>query len=147
GFFASVMLFMVITGAALAWHQSAARRGIVRIGDDVAVRVEIANTDALREHGLSGHKPLAADEGMFFVFEAPDRYVFWMKEMLFPLDLIWIGDGKIVDITPDVPAPAPGQKDLPLYRPVAPADRVLEVNAGFARAHGLKLGMPVELGR
>src|SRR5882672_5260542 len=53
-----------------------------------------ADTDALRTLGLSGHSPLAADEGMLFIFPAPGEYGFWMKDMLFPLDLVWIAADK-----------------------------------------------------
>jgi uncharacterized protein len=138
---------MVISGGVLAWRQSQSRQAVVYVGDDISVRVEVAETMDRRERGLSGHAPLADDEGMYFIFDSPDRYAFWMKEMLFPLDLIWINADTIVDITTDVPAPVPGQTELPLYRPVAPADKVLEVNAGFAKRHGLRLGMPVKLRR
>jgi uncharacterized membrane protein (UPF0127 family) len=134
---------MLAAGAYLSWRQRAALPGEVRIGDDVTVRVAVADTEATRERGLSGHAPLAPDEGMWFVFARADRYAFWMPRMLFDLDIIWVRDGRVVDISPDVPAPEPGQTDLPLYRPVEPADRVLEVRAGFAREHGLKLGLPV----
>src|SRR3989304_6446445 len=61
------------------------------------INVEIAQTEAEREQGLSGHKPLADDEGMLFIFDKPGYHGFWMKDMLFSIDIIWISaDKKIV---------------------------------------------------
>jgi len=145
GLAAGVFLAMLIAGSALAWQQRVSRGAEAIIDGRIRVRVEIADTAQEREQGLSGHAPLAPDEGMFFVFPTADRYSFWMKEMLFPIDILWIRGTELVDMTVDVPAPASFDEPLPLYRPAVPADRVLEVPAGFAKAHGLRLGMPVEL--
>ena len=62
-------------------------------------KMEVADTDASRALGLSGHAPLADSEGMIFVFEKPDAYGFWMKDMNFPIDIIWIDENlKILQI-------------------------------------------------
>ena len=141
----AVALFaaMALSGAWITWRQYQVPRGTVTIGEDIVVRVEVAATTTTRERGLSGHAPLKRGTGMWFIFPVAERYTFWMKDMRFPLDMIWVRDGVIVDITADVPPPQPGQTQLPIYSPVEPADRVLEVSAGFAREHGLRLGMPV----
>lgn len=138
---------VVIAAAVLSWRQRALKHAVVTLGQ-TRVQVDVADSIFTRERGLSGRPSLAADQGMLFIFDAPARYSFWMKEMHFPLDMIWIRDGHIVDITTDVPPPQPGQTVLPTYFPVEPADRVLEVNAGFAQAHGLRTGIEVgyELG-
>jgi uncharacterized membrane protein (UPF0127 family) len=113
----------------------------------VTVRVELARTEAERARGLGGHAPLGEREGMLFIFERPGIYSFWMKGMTFPLDIMWIDDGRVVHLASDVPPPAPGTADsaLPIYTPAAPARYVLEVNAGFARRFGITVGTPVEL--
>ncbi len=102
-----------------------------------AVQVLLADTDALREQGLSNHAPLAVDEGMLFLFTTPSRYGFWMKDMLFSLDMIWISaDWHVVDITPNLsPATYPQ-----VYFPKQNVEYVLEVPAGFAQAHGIVVG-------
>src|SRR3989338_5744277 len=65
--------------------------------------VEIVDTFILREKGLSGHKPILDNEGMFFVFDKPDNYGFWMKDMQFPIDIIWLNkDLKIIYIEKSV---------------------------------------------
>jgi uncharacterized membrane protein (UPF0127 family) len=135
---------MVVCGAVLAMFQRGMDTGVVVIDDRIRVAVEIAATPPTRTQGLSGHAPLGDDEGMLFLFEWPDKYGFWMKEMLFPLDIIWIRDGLIVDISTDVPAPKQGEEIVNVM-PRETVDAVLEVNAGFAARHGLRLGLPVEV--
>jgi uncharacterized membrane protein (UPF0127 family) len=108
--------------------------------NDCSIQVEIADTPALRQRGLSGRKHLAENAGMLFIFERPDYHSFWMKDMNFPLDLIWILNGKIVDITSRVPPPSGPVCKFTHYRPSSPANRVLEVKAGVAEKCGVKVG-------
>lgn len=99
------------------------------------VNVEIAETSKQRELGLSGRQSLASDAGMLFVFEEPDRYGFWMKDMNFPLDFIWIKDSKVIEITSNVP-----ETNLNIYKPKEAVDKVLEVNAGWASKNQINIG-------
>ncbi|MBI3232412.1 MAG: DUF192 domain-containing protein [Candidatus Doudnabacteria bacterium] len=104
--------------------------------------VEVANTNEKKTQGLSGRKKLTDNQGMLFDFARINnaRPGFWMKEMNFDLDLVWIKDEKIIGITPDVPRPSsPGDK-LPLYYPPAPIDAVLEVNAGWSEKNKIEVG-------
>ncbi|MEK7546266.1 MAG: DUF192 domain-containing protein [Patescibacteria group bacterium] len=105
--------------------------------------IEIADTVAKRDLGLGERESLPDDHGMYFPFDAERRWVFWMKGMRFPIDIIWIRDGKVVDIDHSVPPP----KTLPLdtFSPIEPADAVLEVNAGVAQEIGLEPGDDVVL--
>lgn len=110
------------------------------------VTVEIADTAALREKGLSGRTSLEANRGMLFVF--PTKGVipnFWMRNMLIPLDMIWISDSKVVQIDKNIAPPKAGTPDnqLSIYSPVAPVDYVLEVNAGFSDKNNIKVGAAV----
>lgn len=100
--------------------------------------VEVANTGKKKEVGLGRRDALAADRGMYFPFPSAEYWVFWMKDMRFPIDIVWIRDGKVVDIDADVPVPA--GKELETYSPVEPADAVLELKAGTAAGIGLKAG-------
>lgn len=102
--------------------------------------VEIADTDSLREKGLSGRKNLGPDSGMFFLFPKKGIYSFWMKDMFFPLDFIWISDDIVVDLTQNVPPPLPSSSSLPTYAPKTSVDTVLEVSAGTIAAVGIQLG-------
>lgn len=106
--------------------------------------VEVAKTPRAIIKGLSGRGSLAKDHGMLFVMPTEDLHVFWMKEMKFPIDIIWINNGRVVDIAPNVPAPQPGE-ELAQYPPREPARGVLEVKAGFSEKYGLKIGDSLEL--
>jgi hypothetical protein len=109
--------------------------------DGVAVTVDLARTGAEREKGLSGRSMLPEEEGMLFVFDQPDRYGFWMWDMHFSIDIVWIDSNRrIVDITHDLtPESYPN-----VFAPSVPALYVLEVPAGTARRHAWKIGDHVE---
>ena len=96
------------------------------------VFVEIADTSSLREKGLSGHKKLSADQGMLFVFQESQQYGFWMKDMLFPIDIIWFDSNrKIVDVWEN----ATPESYPKIFTPRALSLFVLEVPAGFFAEH------------
>jgi uncharacterized membrane protein (UPF0127 family) len=104
--------------------------------------VEIANTSTTRARGLSGRENLGENQGMLFIFDAPGNYGFWMKDMRFPLDFVWILGDKIVGVTENVPPPAPGASifKLQVYYPPDSADKVLELNAGEVKKYGIQAG-------
>lgn len=107
------------------------------------IDVELAKTKEERIKGLSGRSSLEENEGMLFVFEdETNASVFWMKDMLIPIDIIWINEGKIVRIDKNVAAPAKDtpDEDLKTYSAGKPVDFVLEVNAGFADSNSIKVG-------
>lgn len=110
--------------------------------NNVTLDVEIADTDQKRARGLSGKEKIADGEGMLFTSTFSSYPVFWMNEMLFSLDFIWINKDLIVDITENVPAPLADtpQNELLKYSPKAPADQVLEVNAGYVAKNNIKIG-------
>ena len=112
----------------------------LRVGD-ATVRVEVADDNAERALGLGGRDELNPDAGMYFVL-TDDSPRIWMKGMRFPLDLVWIDGDRVVDVTARVPTEPPGtpEAQLPIYSPSEPANRVLEVNAGWARQNGVRPG-------
>lgn len=101
------------------------------------VKVSIADTPKSRERGLSGQAGLGRDEGMLFVFPEDGRHSFWMKDMRFPIDIVWLSaDGRVITIAPDVsPDTYPRS-----FVPAAPARYVVELPAGFAETYNLKVG-------
>jgi len=119
-------------------------RGEVRIGNRVAVPVEVARTEAEKVRGLSGRDRLAPDRGMLFVYEAPVRPLIWMRGMRFPLDILWIRDGRVVDLVRGAKAPAPGEAPEE-FAPREDAQYVLEVPAGFVERQGIAVGDRVEM--
>lgn len=106
------------------------------------INIEIADTDTARVQGLSGRNFLADDAGMAFLFGTPGKYTFWMKDMKFNLDFIWIKNGKIMEITPNVP-----NTSLQTYQPLELVDSVIEVNAGWVAKNNVKVGDSVGLDR
>lgn len=107
-----------------------------------SVNIEISDTKEKRSKGLGDRENLEAESGMLFVFVKKDVYRFWMKGMKFPLDFVWIEGDKIVDLLAGVLPPETGQTDdtLPLLAPIAPIDKVLEVNANYIRDHNIAIG-------
>lgn len=110
------------------------------------IQVEVVNTEQSTALGLSGRESIGA-EGMLFIFPNTQVRHFWMKEMLFPIDIIWIHQQKVVGITENVPFPSPGTpiSQLPKYRSPESVEMVLEVPAGFAQQNNLTVGMTISL--
>ena len=108
------------------------------------IPVEVAKTAEERAKGLSGRISLEAGLGMLFVFPEPGNYSFWMPDMNFPIDIIWITDGKVVGMEKNVPNEFDPQNPV-FYLPPEPVKYVLEVSAGFAQAHGIGIGDDVIL--
>lgn len=98
-------------------------------------KVEIADSIAKRSRGLGGKEFLCQDCGMLFIFPKKDQYGFWMKDMKFPLDIIWLSNDEIVhmekNILPD---------DQRILKPSIEADKVLEINAGKSDELQLDIG-------
>jgi uncharacterized membrane protein (UPF0127 family) len=113
---------------------------------NAVVQAEIADDDTERARGLGGRDRLARDAGMYFVLTDSSPRI-WMKGMRFPLDLVWINGDHVVQVTPRVPDEPPGtpESELPIYSPSRPANRVLEVNAGWAERNGVRRGDAVRL--
>lgn len=110
--------------------------------------IEIARSSQERAKGLSGRTELASDTGMIFVFDKENvRPTFWMKDTHFALDIIWIDDGVVAQITENVqpvPVGTPDNK-ITMYLPHAPIDYVLEVLGGTVKANKIKVGDSVAL--
>ena len=108
----------------------------LKIGEQV-IEIDIADTATERNLGLSGRKSLGENQGLLFIFETPALYGFWMKDMLFSIDIMWIDEQKkIVHIESDV-SPETYPKS---FTPSVPAKYVLEVRTGFAKEKGIKVG-------
>ena len=101
------------------------------------IKVDLALTSDAQATGLSGRSELLPDQGMLFVFTAPGKYYFWMKEMNFPIDMIWLGeDMQVVYIKKD----ALPENFPETYGPDLDSKYVLEVPAGFSDKNNLNVG-------
>jgi uncharacterized membrane protein (UPF0127 family) len=104
----------------------------------IPLLVETAQTPKQWEKGLSDRKEMGSVDGMLFIFPQYHIPIFWMKDMHFPIDMIWIADGIVADIIPNV-QPETGDK-LPTYSPKVPVDMILETPAGWAEEKGITIG-------
>lgn len=106
---------------------------VIKISTNV-IRAEEATTPAQRAKGLGGRNCISDDQGMLFEFEKPDYYSFWMKDMKFPIDIIWINKNhQVVTIKPNLSPSTYPQTFINDF----PAQYVLELKAG----QSLKLGI------
>jgi len=101
--------------------------------------VEVAASPSQRTRGLSGRAGLKPGTGLWFVFPVPDRYGFWMRDMHFPIDLIWVNpDLKVSDAITLQPCK---DKSCPIHYAPSEVAHVLEINAGeFAGKAGDAVG-------
>lgn len=107
------------------------------------IKVEIADEPAEWQKGLSDKESLKAKEGMLFIFPEVDYRGFWMKDMRFPIDILWINEHReIIEITQSVSVP--DAKDTPIFYSKKPIHYVLEVNAGFSETYNIKVGDTAE---
>ena len=105
--------------------------------DKFKIPVYIADTAEKRTKGLSGLASIPADYGMFFIFDRSDYQGIWMKDMLFPIDIIWIDENyKIVHIEKNI---SPNTFPKIFTSPVK-AKFVLELNANMGTAYDLNAG-------
>ncbi len=75
---------------------------VLSIGTET-ILVDIADTDLLRSKGLGGKESLSENSGLLFVFEQKGKYGFWMKDMNFPIDILWFNEeGELVDVSEGV---------------------------------------------
>ena len=108
----------------------------ISVGNSRVV-ADMAATPEAKSLGLSGREYLGSDEGMFFLFESPGLYSFWMKDMKFSIDIIWIDEGfTVADITRNA-SPESFPKS---FYPSRLVQYVLEVPAGWAFRHGIGIG-------
>lgn len=114
----------------------------IKIGSAV-FSAEIADSYLRRQRGLSNRENLAENEGMLFVFPIAANYGFWMKNMNFPIDIVWIRGDKVIGISENL---APDKsKPLKIYYPPSNIDKALEIAAGATMKKGIKIGDQIEI--
>lgn len=109
------------------------------------LKLELAQTTAEAQQGLSDRLSMNDDEGMLFYMGSVDIHAFWMNRMHFPLDMIWLKDGIVVEIAPNVPPPSETAGIPKTYVPSAKADMVLELTKGGVERYGLKVGDRIDI--
>ncbi len=136
----SLIAFLVALSCWMNCAGQAAKDRFVKVylPDGFAVTAELAVTDDERAQGLMYREKMDENQGMLFVFEGEDIHAFWMKNMKFPIDIIWLDAQKrIVHLEAEVPPCA--ADPCPSYIPKATAMYVLELKNGAAARHRLEL--------
>ena len=119
----------------------------VKINEKI-FNVFIADSEEEKRQGLIGHKSLSKNSGMLFIFTVPNIPRFWMKDMQFPIDIIWIFQNQIIGWSENaLPQPSALNDELIIYYPPSLVDMVLEVAAGTVRESNIKIGDIVTVNR
>lgn len=105
-----------------------------------ALRVEVAVAPMALQHGLSRRRSLPANTGMLFLFPEVEPRAFWMKQMRFPLDIVFLRNKVVVAVFERVPPPEPGRQPVTVQVPEPGADAVLELPAGEASSRQITAG-------
>lgn len=141
------VLVLAVAGICIAigwygYHRTVSDKTLNSDSAPMSFTYEVVQTPALREQGLSGRTSVPGDYGMLFVFDTADRYGIWMKDMLIPIDIVWLSDtGVIVGIVPSV---ATSTYPMPFYPPT-PVRFILETRAGEVARKGWVPGTDLTL--
>ncbi len=116
--------------------------GTLVIAERVTVTVELARSLPEKVRGLSGRPGLKPGHGMLFLYDQPQPIGIWMKDMRFPLDILWIRDGRVAHVEKNAPPLVPSAPER-VY--TATGEAVLEVSAGFADQKKIRVGDRVKV--
>lgn len=105
------------------------------VGAKCLVKLQYAQSPAEHAQGLSNRPNLPADSGLLFIFVAPAQQCFWMKDMQFPIDIIWLSSDKQIQHIEKNVSPSTYPNTL---CPQASSQYVVEVNAGVSDALGFR---------
>ena len=113
--------------------------------DGYNISAFVADTDDKRSKGLSGVENMSGNQGMLFVFNNPSKQGFWMKEMMFPLDIIWLDSNNTVIHIEKKLQPCTSVLLCTVYSPSRDAKYVLETISGFTDLHSLNEGDKIKI--
>ena len=135
--FVSMLVVALVLKAYYAWYWPKLN---ISIGNK-EYKVLAATNYSHWQKGLGGRNSLKRSDGMIFVFKNQEQHTIVMRDMEFPIDILWIKNSEIVDIAPDVPAePGVEEGQLTRYQARLPSDIVVEFPAGVIKRDGIKIG-------
>ena len=144
---AYVILFIAITIIILLFvnlnHKTKPKIAAIKI-NDIIITLEVADDYLEQINGLSNRKNLDDYHGMLFVYPRYQAMNFWMKEMNFPIDVIWIKDNEIVGFEENIPL-FNEQGEIKKFSSLIPVNYVLEVPANFIDKNNIKITDKIEL--
>jgi len=117
----------------------------IMVGDDI-FSVDVSDSEEERQRGLSGRGRLEEGSGMLFVYDSPRIPVFWMKDMDFPIDIIWISGGRVIGAELNIPVErGVPEAEMRRYSPPDFVDMALEVASGTVSRLMVTVGEPVSI--
>lgn len=135
-----ILIFIVIATALVSRKDESPQVSV----NDHSFNVEIAKSDKEKQIGLSEKDILGENDGMLFVFDNLDYHSFWMRNMKFPIDIIYINGTNVNTIFRNA-SPSSSNKDLIIYQPKEKSDKVFEVNSGTADKYNIKEGTSLDI--
>lgn len=132
-----ILFCLVVATVLLAIFLARDFRGETLQFGSKTLQVEAVNTDELRAKGLSGRESLQANQAMWFEFDESSVHCFWMKDMNFPIDIIWLNDQRKVVYIKENALPSSYPES---FCPNEISRYVLEVQAGLAKQENITIG-------
>lgn len=137
--FGYILLFIMLLEAIIIWLSPSCITQTPQVTiKNQSFYIDTVDKPSTREKGLSNQLSLDREHGMLFVFPKADYYQFVMRNMNFPLDIIFIKENKIVDIKKNLPPEGATPKTF--YTPISDADKVLEINSGLSNKYNFQVG-------
>jgi len=139
-FWILLVLIMVMAGLVKVWQNFYWQSVFIELRGQ-RMDVLVAKTFAQQYRGLGKRDNLGVYGGMLFVHDFSDKYGIVMRDMKFPIDIVWFQNNEVVDIAPNIPTePGISEANLMVYRPRKPANLILELPAGWTAENGVKIG-------
>lgn len=137
----SILIILVVFMGGMLWYRLPKHSNNIKTVsiNGIEFKAEIARSEAEMSLGLGKRKNLCQECAMLFEFSKSGYSSFWMKDMKFPLDIIWIDGDRVVYVAENIAADYNGT-----IRPTIKASRVLEINAGFSRIYGIGEGTKIQ---
>jgi len=133
---AGFLVWLVVPSNSDGKHTNGDQAGYA-VGRNYCLQLDIADTPVKKQRGLSGRDRLEPSEGMLFLYERSGRYGFWMKDMSFPIDIIWLDeDNRIVTIKRRAQPDSYPQT----FKPDQPAKKIIETPAGWTQKQNTNSG-------
>ncbi len=135
-----IFLILVLVAFFFFWQKEKNGQMMIKAGDCL-FKVEVVNNEFSRYQGLSNRELLCSDCSMLFLFPKPDTLQFVMRNMNFPLDILFISQGQVLNYYQE--APPEGASPTKLYTSEGLADAVLELNAGTVKKCNIKINQEI----
>jgi uncharacterized membrane protein (UPF0127 family) len=138
----AIIVLAIIIGITALWWQMNSQQQVIRLHGNTYHMTVLREPDELTR-GLSGTESLGQDQAMLFVFPQVSKWAIWMKDMNYPIDIVWLdSDGQVVYLVKDA---QPSSYPKTQFTPDKPARYVIELPSGTIERTGIVIGDPAGL--